>query len=104
MSSASSSAGLPPPTSEAELDKARVDAMNALVGVLQGNTRVRFEVNIEELMNAVGPSLSDKASARARATAYRLLRHTIVDKDSVEKLLDQSLDWYIVKYVTSFSH
>ena len=71
--------------------------MNVLIGVLQRHARVRLEINMEELVTAVGPSLADKATTRARATAYRLLRHSLFDRDSVERLLDQSIDWYIVK-------
>jgi hypothetical protein len=36
--------------------------------------------------------------ASCRASTYRLIRHTLVDADSV-KCIDQSLDWYkVVKY------
>lgn len=97
ISSASSSAGPPPPTSESELEKARIETMIVFVGVLQRNPRVRLEINTEELVAAVGPALADRASTRSRAIAYRLLRHSLFDRDSVERLLDQSFDWYVVK-------
>lgn len=71
--------------------------MDRLIVVLQRNVRVRFEISMEELVTAASPSLADHASTRARATAYRLLRHSLVDRDSVERLLEHSLDWYIVK-------
>lgn len=44
------------------------------------------------------PALSDRASKQSRATAYRLIRHMLVGTQSVEKLKDHPLDWYIVKY------
>ena len=94
---ASSSAGPAPPATEADLEKARVETMNRLITVLQRNVRVRFEMNMEELVTGVIPSLSDHASSKARAISYRLLRHSIYDRDSVERLLEHSLDWYLVK-------
>ncbi|KAH8114744.1 Rapamycin-insensitive companion of mTOR, N-term-domain-containing protein [Phellopilus nigrolimitatus] len=100
VSSASSSAGPPPPTTEAELEQARTETMNRLIAVLQRNVRVRFEVSMDELVAAATPALADHASTRARATAYRLLRHSLVDRDSVERLLEHSLEWYIVKSLT----
>ena len=48
---------------------------------------------------SVTPALTDSSSTRARAMAYRLLRHSLYDKDSVERLLEHPLEWYIVKYV-----
>jgi Rapamycin-insensitive companion of mTOR, N-term len=42
------------------------------------------------------PMLSDKRSKQCRATAYRLLRHALVDSESVKRL-EQHLDWFIVK-------
>ncbi|THH08497.1 hypothetical protein EW145_g2671 [Phellinidium pouzarii] len=77
VSSASSSAGSPPPSTEAALEEARIEIMNRLIVVLQRN-----------------------ASTKTRATAYRLLRHALVDRDSVERLLENPLEWYIVKSLT----
>lgn len=48
---------------------------------------------------SVAPALSDSASMRSRACAFRLFRHCLFDKDSVERLLEHPLEWYIVKYV-----
>ena len=98
-SSASTSAGSPPPSTEVELEKARTEAIVQLTNVLQRHVRVRYEVSTDELVAAVSPSLADRASTRSRACAYRLLRHSLVDKDSVERLIEHSLDWYIVKCV-----
>lgn len=43
------------------------------------------------------PSFSDRSSQRSRATAYRLIRHSLVDFHSVERLKEQKLDWFLVK-------
>lgn len=43
------------------------------------------------------PSLSDRSSKTSRATAYRLIRHSLVDFHSVERLKEQKLDWFLVK-------
>ena len=49
------------------------------------------------IMISVLPSLADKATKQSRATAYRLLRHSLVDAHSVRRLGEQNLDWFIVK-------
>lgn len=58
--------------------------------------------DVASLMNRsycrITPALSDCATKHSRATAYRLIRHMLVNPQSVEKLQQQSLDWYIVKY------
>ena len=43
------------------------------------------------------PALADKATKQSRATAYRLIRHALVDSHSVRRIGEQNLDWYIVK-------
>ncbi|PIL22333.1 hypothetical protein GSI_15021 [Ganoderma sinense ZZ0214-1] len=82
---------------DAELNRARVEAMNKLIGTLQRNLRVRYELEIGEVVRAVLPSLADKATKQSRATAYRLLRHSLVDAHSVRRLGEQNMDWFIVK-------
>jgi rapamycin-insensitive companion of mTOR len=47
------------------------------------------------------PMLSDKRTKHCRATAYRLLRHALVDSESVKRM-EQNLDWFIVKLVPHF--
>lgn len=86
-----------PPATEADIENARIETMNRLINVLQRHLRARFEVGMDELITAITPSLADHATTRARATAYRLLRHALVDRDSVERLLEHPLEWYIVK-------
>ncbi|KAH9841656.1 Rapamycin-insensitive companion of mTOR, N-term-domain-containing protein [Rhodofomes roseus] len=80
-----------------DLERARVEAMMRLVTVLQRNLRVRYELDVDEVVKAVLPSLSDRSSKRSRATAYRLIRHSLVDFHSVERLKEQKLDWFLVK-------
>jgi hypothetical protein len=46
---------------------------------------------------SVIPALADKCTKQCRAAAYRLIRHALVDSDSVKRLGEQALDWYIVK-------
>ena len=43
------------------------------------------------------PALADKATKQSRATAYRLIRHSLVNAHSVRRVGEQNLDWYIVK-------
>jgi large subunit ribosomal protein L17e len=43
------------------------------------------------------PALSLKSSKQSRAAAYRLIRHAIVDAESVRKLTDLGIDWYIIR-------
>ncbi|EJF61068.1 hypothetical protein DICSQDRAFT_147513 [Dichomitus squalens LYAD-421 SS1] len=98
-STSPSTSTLPNPATatDTELNRARVEAMNRLVGILQRNLRVRYELEVGEVVRAVLPSLADKASKQSRATAYRLLRHSLVDAHSVRRLGEQNLDWFIVK-------
>ncbi|KAI0775530.1 Rapamycin-insensitive companion of mTOR, N-term-domain-containing protein [Trametes elegans] len=98
-STSPSTSTLPNPATatEAELNRARVDTMAKLITILQRNLRVRYELDVGEVVHAVLPSLADKATKQARATAYRLIRHSLVDTHSVRRLGEQHLDWYIVK-------
>jgi len=105
-------------TSDAELNRMRADAMGKLITLLQRNLRVRYELDIEQVvkayvlspllqfaltdfLNRVLPALSDYSTQFCRATAYRLLPHLLVDADSVQRLREQPLDWYIVKCVAN---
>ena len=54
--------------------------------------------NVERnVAGSVIPALADLSSKQCRATAYRLIRHILVDSDSVKRLMEQPLEWYIVK-------
>lgn len=123
-STSPSTSTLPNPATatDAELSRARIENMAKLITLLQRNLRVRYELDVGEVVHAsvclchhpsllevetlfsVLPSLGDKATKQARATAYRLIRHTLVDSHSVRRLGEQNLDWYLVKCVldTSF--
>ncbi|KAG6820706.1 hypothetical protein H0H93_012759 [Arthromyces matolae] len=85
------------PTSQ-EVDRHAIETMSKLINILQRNLRVRYDLKISEVLTAVLPYLGDKYSQTSRAAGFRLLRHTLVDAESV-KLLDESrsLDWYIIK-------
>lgn len=53
-STSPSSSALPNPTSAnlVELNRSRIDAMTRLIGVLQRNLRVRYELDIAEVVQA----------------------------------------------------
>ena len=56
---------------------------------------------LTDLVNdRVTPALADRATKQSRATAYRLIRHMLVSMQSVEKLGEHALDWYLVKYAS----
>jgi len=42
------------------------------------------------------PCLADKQTKQCRAAAYRVVRHALVDADTVHRL-GGALDWYILK-------
>ncbi|KAG6812566.1 hypothetical protein H0H92_002218 [Tricholoma furcatifolium] len=81
-----------------ETDRQVIETMSKLIDILRRSLRVRYELKVAEVLNAVFPFLGDRFSKQTRAAAYRLIRHILVDKESV-KLLDEvkSLDWYIIK-------
>ncbi|KAG8763716.1 hypothetical protein FRC11_013592 [Ceratobasidium sp. 423] len=83
--------------SDAEIDHARIRAMHGLVETLQNNVRVRYALDITELVKAVSPALADYATKESRTAAYRLLRYAMVDSDSVAKLREQDMDYYLVR-------
>ncbi|KIJ64502.1 hypothetical protein HYDPIDRAFT_175469 [Hydnomerulius pinastri MD-312] len=84
-------------STSSDQDKARIDVMNKFVVLLQRNLRVRYEISIADLVQAVLPSLSDRCSNYCRAAAYRLIRHSLVDSAAIEELHQQPLEWFIVK-------
>ncbi|KAG5353197.1 hypothetical protein C0989_009378 [Termitomyces sp. Mn162] len=81
-----------------DTDHQVIETISKLINILRRSLRVRYELKIAEVLNVILPFLGDKYSKQARAAAYRLVRHTLVDAESV-KLLDESryLDWYIIK-------
>ncbi|KAH6907986.1 Rapamycin-insensitive companion of mTOR, N-term-domain-containing protein [Coprinopsis sp. MPI-PUGE-AT-0042] len=79
-----------------EADHRRIFLMDKVIDILKRNVRVRYELKVLDLFRMTEGCLADGCSKRCRATAYRLVRHALVDSDAVT-LLDRSLDWYIVK-------
>ncbi|KAL0961199.1 hypothetical protein HGRIS_006168 [Hohenbuehelia grisea] len=75
----------------------QIEIMNKLTAILQRHLRIRYELDLSEvLQQVVIPSLTDRSSKHCRASAYRVIRHLLVDRESVQRI-GQSLDWYIVK-------
>ena len=52
LSQASTSESVPLPSTDEELEKARMEIMSHLVAILQKTPRVRFEINMEEVVEA----------------------------------------------------
>lgn len=50
--SPSSLQAVPLPADERELDQTRINAMDTLVSILKRNTRVRYEIDVVELVEA----------------------------------------------------
>ncbi|KAG9036760.1 hypothetical protein FRB95_008091 [Tulasnella sp. JGI-2019a] len=94
---ASSSKSSPPILNDQDLDRSRTGVISAIVNILQRNLRVRYELDIVEVLRAITPALADYASKESRAAAYRLIRYLIIDGDSIDKLQPFGLDWYMVR-------
>lgn len=43
------------------------------------------------------PALADKRTKECRAVAYRVIRHSLVDAESVQRLQEQEIDWYMIR-------
>ena len=100
-----------------ELNTKRIELMGKLIDVLRRHVRVKYELNFNDIMQAwvrqclpltiyqqltsgsVLPCFSDRRTTQCRAAAYRVVRHALVDTDTVSRL-GEALDWYIVKWVT----
>lgn len=91
--SSSTSASAP---NSAEVDSQTIETMSKIIHILRQNLRVRYELNVTDVLHVVMPALSDQRSKQCRATAYRLLRHALVDSEFVKRI-GQNLDWFIVK-------
>ncbi len=54
-STSPSTSSLPNPATatEAELNRARIGTMNKLIGILQRNLRVRYELDVAEVVHAL---------------------------------------------------
>ncbi|KAJ7672758.1 Rapamycin-insensitive companion of mTOR, N-term-domain-containing protein [Mycena rosella] len=100
VSSTAGSSSAPSSGNVADIDRQRIEIITKLVSILQRNLRVRYELNLPDVMQAVIPALADHSSQKCRAAAYRLIRHTLVDADAVKRVGEQTLDWYIIKSLT----
>lgn len=97
-------------------DRARMEHTLKLTHALQRHVRLKYEMDMDELIRSYAvfpyhlddlltghlralPGLADSTSKDCRATTYRLLRHTLVDTESVDRLRKQNVDWYIIKLV-----
>ncbi|ESK90459.1 cytosolic regulator pianissimo [Moniliophthora roreri MCA 2997] len=78
-------------------DSKWIETMSKLGSVLQNNVRVRYELKVADVVQAVVPALADKRSIQCRAIAYRVIRHSLVDAESVRNLRKQNIDWYIIR-------
>lgn len=60
---------------------------------------------VEVLMQGGGesrvmPVLSDSSTKEARAAAYRVVRHCLVDYKSTDMFRREGLDWFLVRFVS----
>ncbi|KAG8949781.1 hypothetical protein FRC04_008321 [Tulasnella sp. 424] len=86
-----------PMMNERDMDRSRTGIMTSLVAILQRSLRVCYELDIVEVVRAIMPGLADYASKESRAATYRLIRHLLLDAESVDRLQPFGLDWYIVR-------
>ena len=68
--SASSSSVASVPTNDADLDKARIESMNRLIGVMQRNLRVRYEVDVNDIVRGYVGVLSFGVTKPNRYIVY----------------------------------
>ncbi|THV00832.1 hypothetical protein K435DRAFT_827891 [Dendrothele bispora CBS 962.96] len=80
-----------------DLDRQLVEVMTKLVQIFQRNLRVRYGLETHEVVQAVIPALADRRSKQCRAVAYRVIRHALVDANTVRITLEQQIDWYLVR-------
>ncbi|KAF5369485.1 hypothetical protein D9758_002757 [Tetrapyrgos nigripes] len=95
--SSDSSTSSPTSNEASDIDPQWIEVMTKLVYILQRNLRVRYQLKVQELVQSVIPALADKRSKQCRAVAYRVIRHALVDANSVKVMLEQQIDWYIVR-------
>ncbi len=80
-------------------DQARhqIDQINRLVDILKRHARVRYELPLDDLVDAAMPNLCDRAGKEIRAATYRLLRHALVQPlwPLVSRCRQKGLDIYL---------
>ncbi|KAH9480426.1 Target of rapamycin complex 2 subunit ste20 [Psilocybe cubensis] len=79
-----------------DLSHQRIEIMGKLIDILRRNMRVRYELDFGEVLHAILPCFADKCSKQCRAAAYRVVRYSLVDEETVTRL-GVSLDWYFLK-------
>ncbi|KAF8918988.1 Rapamycin-insensitive companion of mTOR, N-term-domain-containing protein [Mucidula mucida] len=100
MNGSAPSSSIPMTSGAPEIDRPWIDTMTRLANTLQRSARVRYELSITDTVQAVIPALADRRSTQCHSAAYRVIRLALVDHDSVKRLGEQPLDWYIVKSLT----
>ncbi|PWN49565.1 hypothetical protein IE53DRAFT_388192 [Violaceomyces palustris] len=83
----------------ADASKKQIDTMSRLVTVLQRNARARYELPLDDFVDSILPCLSDQAGKEVRASAYRLLRHALVQPPwpLISRLRNRGLDMYLTR-------
>ncbi|KAJ1038031.1 hypothetical protein NDA10_005530 [Ustilago hordei] len=77
--------------------KHQIDQINRLVDILKRHARVRYELPLDDLVDAAMPNLCDRAGKEIRAATYRLLRHALVQPlwPLVSRCRHKGLDIYL---------
>ncbi|SJX66514.1 related to protein ste16 [Sporisorium reilianum f. sp. reilianum] len=77
--------------------KHQIDQINRLVDILKRHARVRYELPLDDLVDAAMPNLCDRAGKEVRAATYRLLRHALVQPlwPLVSRCRGKGLDIYL---------
>lgn len=99
IASGSSSHARTPSNATGLGDQARhqINQINRLVDILKRHARVRYELPLDELVDAAMPNLCDRAGKEIRAATYRLLRHALVQPlwPLVSRCRQTGLDIYL---------
>ena len=77
--------------------KHQIDQIHRLVDILKRHARVRYELPLDDLVDAAMPNLCDRAGKEIRAATYRLLRHALVQPlwPLVSRCRQKGLDIYL---------
>lgn len=77
--------------------KQQIDQISRLVDILKRHARVRYELPLDDLVDAAMPNLCDRSGKEMRAATYRLLRHALVQPlwPLVSRCRQKGLDIYL---------
>ncbi|GAK67572.1 cytosolic regulator pianissimo [Moesziomyces antarcticus] len=77
--------------------KHHITQINRLVDILKRHARVRYELPLDDLVDAAMPNLCDRAGKEIRAATYRLLRYALVQPlwPLVSRCRQKGLDIYL---------